>query len=441
MLLLTRRPSLRSLTLKAALPGGFIADETTKVMIAGLQDGASIDLDQVHGRSVMLRTTAQLPTVLAALDLDGVATRIVLFTPDQESHLSVLKRQAATDIVVGDPTVPVDLQLRLPVWQRDRDIETEWVLLTSGTTGVPKLAIHTLSSLTGPLDDGLAATSGIIWSTFYDVRRYGGLQMLLRALLGGGSMVLSSQDEKPTEFLLRLRRNRVTHVSGTPSHWRRALMSEAATAFSPSYVRLSGEIVDQSILDRLKRTYPMADIGHAFASTEAGVAFDVRDGKAGFPASYIGSPDLKAELRVVDNTLRIRSSRTARSYIGAPLNRHNGFVDTGDLVVLRGDRYYFGGRKEGIINVGGQKVYPGEVESIISQHPAVRMTRVWARRNPIIGSLVAADIMLLPGLTLAGVREDLLSHCRQHLEAWKVPASLHEVTSIPLSPAGKIVRA
>ena len=153
----------------------------------------------------------------------------------------------------------------------------------------------------------------------------------LRALLGGGSMILSDADESPTDFLTRLGKGGVTHISGTPSHWRRALMSPAATAMTPSYVRLSGEIADQAILDSLHRTYPEANLAHAYATTEAGVGFDVRDGKAGFPASLIGNPDLKAELKVEGGTLHIRSARTASGYIGKSLSGADGFVDTGDL--------------------------------------------------------------------------------------------------------------
>ena len=68
---------------------------------------------------------------------------------------------------------------------------------------MPKIVVHTLASLTGPLDDGLVPTDAV-WSTFYDVRRYGGLQILLRSLVGGGSMVLSQADELVADFLIRV---------------------------------------------------------------------------------------------------------------------------------------------------------------------------------------------------------------------------------------------
>src|SRR5271169_3626701 len=113
------------------------------------------------------------------------------------------------------------------------------------------MALHTLSSLTGAIARGVKVEDAIVWSTFYDIRRYGGLQILLRALLDGGSLVLSNSQESIDDFLIRASAHGVTHISGTPSHWRRALRGRSAHRIAPQYVRLSGEMVDQAILDNL----------------------------------------------------------------------------------------------------------------------------------------------------------------------------------------------
>ena len=94
-------------------------------------------------------------------------------------------------------------------------------------------------------------------------------------------------------------------------------MSPSIGKISPRYVRLSGEIADQAVLDSLRHTFPQASIGHAYASTEAGVAFEVSDGLAGFPASYVGEVRDGVELKVADGSLRIRSPRTASRYVGS----------------------------------------------------------------------------------------------------------------------------
>ena len=459
------RRSLLELCGAAAPLARWLDDGAGRVALDDLRRGSCLlnAAESLRGRSVLVSSQTQMPAVLAAIALDGLARRIVLCLPDiQPAQLATVAVDAGIDAVVSDGTGPtLDAIRRIPVTRccsdtqgeaavlEGRDVDTEWVLFTSGTTGQPKMVLHTLSSLSGPLDDGLPVPSGAVWSTFYDVRRYGGLQILLRALLGGGSMLLTNATNPVGALLRRAGEAGVTHISGTPSHWRRVLMSPAAGLMSPAYVRLSGEIADQAVLDQLRQAYPAASVAHAFASTEAGVAFDVRDGLAGFPASLLcgSQAELRhAEMRVVDGALQIRSSRTALRYLGAggaTLREPNGFVDTGDLVERRGERFHFIGRRGGVINVGGLKVFPEEVEGVINQHPGVRMSRVRGRRSPISGALVTADIVLRASpdeADFAAIRDEVMHACKSALHAHKVPVSLRQVAALEVSPSGKLVR-
>jgi acyl-coenzyme A synthetase/AMP-(fatty) acid ligase len=403
-------------------------------------------LEAFRGRSVLLAMREQLGTALALLELDGVARRLVLCTPDLSAEqLALVGATAEADLVldsVAEKPAPEPLRRRVSE-------TTEWILLTSGTTGAPKLVMHSFDSLAGALPRHAPSTKPMVWSTFYDIRRYGGLQIYLRAVLCGSPLVLSSAGEPTREFLARAGAAGVTHISGTPSHWRRALMSGDTALISPEYVRLSGEVADQTVLDNLRGAYPHARIAHAFASTEAGVAFDVNDGLAGFPASLLGNRGGSIEMKVQDGTLWIRSGRTATRYLGAapaPIVGSDGYVDTGDMVELADGRFYFRGRKGGIINVGGMKVYPEEVESVLNADPRVRMSLVKARRNPLTGSLVVAEVVLTDGASSADVgtadkiKSDLLSACRRALAAHKVPAQVRFVPTLELSGAGKLVR-
>jgi acyl-coenzyme A synthetase/AMP-(fatty) acid ligase len=244
----------------------------------------------------------------------------------------------------------------------------------------------------------------------------------------------------------RLREKAVTHISGTPSHWRKLLMSGAASDFSPRYVRLSGEIADQAVLDGLSRAFPAASIGHAYASTEAGVGFAVNDGLEGFPADMIGTNRDGVEMKVEDGSLRIRSTRTAHAYVGrkaGALTDDDGFVDTGDMVERRGDRYHFVGRRGGIINIGGLKVHPEEIEAVINRHAEVRMSRARSRRSPITGAIVVADVILADGDSAGRsdkIRNEILADCRASLAPHKVPAVIRFVPSLDVTAAGKLAR-
>ena len=450
------RSSLRE-RLDSAPPGRtrWLCDGDAGVSLDELRTGTSLDggASALAGRTVLVATRSQLAAALALIELDGVAARLIVCTPDLTAeHLRSVAERGGADAVVSDRDHADDalttLQRVRSVWTVTRAdgpapparCDTEWVLLTSGTTGAPKMVVHDVASLTAPIGGALGGGDDVVWGTFYDIRRYGGLQIFFRALVGRGSFVLSSPGEPIGDYLARLGAQGVTHVSGTPSHWRRALMSAGARAIAPRYVRLSGEIADQAILNALRAFYPQAAVGHAFASTEAGVAFEVNDGLEGFPASVVGANG-DVQIKVDDGSLRIRSTRTAARYLDecARLSGDDGFTDTGDMVERRGDRYYFLGRRSGVINVGGLKVYPEEVEAAINRHPAVRMSRVRAKKNPITGALIAADVVLNQTVDPV-VEREILQICRDRLPRHKVPAAIRFVPALEIAAAGKLAR-
>src|ERR1700678_1684716 len=424
--------------LGADLKGRAISDARQVVSLTDILEETCLAdrLGELSGRSVLLAVADQLVSGLVMTELDGVARRMLLCPPDLDAgHLQALMESAGIDAVVTDDparwteagvalvvTAGEELQ---PAARAQTERATEWLMLTSGTLGLPKIVGHTLEGLTGAIvADGPARGASPVWATFYDIRRYGGLQIFLRAIIGGGSMVLSEPGEPLADYIARLRAAGVTQISGTPSHWRKLLMSESVAGFSPRYVRLSGEIADQAVLDGLSRAFPAASIGHAYASTEAGVGFAVNDGLEGFPATMIGENRGGVEMKVEDGSLRIRSTRTARAYVGpnaAALADVEGFVDTGDMVELRGERYHFVGRRGGIINIGGLKVHPEEIEAVINRHRSVRMSRARSRRSPITGAIVVADVVLADGTDPGDhevVRMEIRGRCDDSLASY-----------------------
>jgi acyl-coenzyme A synthetase/AMP-(fatty) acid ligase len=413
-------------------------------------------VEELRGRSVIIFTPDPLTAAVVLIELDGVARRVVLCPPDlSPAHFPQILREADADAWVGDVGAgETRLGVQVAVVpgapapegvERRWTHETEWVLLTSGTTGAPKLVLHTLATLTNAFAGKEPPAPGTVWSTFYDIRRFGGLQILLRGLFGG-SLLLASPYESVVDYLTRVAAAGVTHISGTPSHWRKAMISGAISKINPQYVRLSGEIADQGVLDALRRAFPKAVVAHAFASTEAGVGFEVRDGRAGFPAAVLHTPGLPAEIQVTDGRLRVRSAGAAHRYLGAdpaPLKSADGFVDTGDRLELREGRYHFMGRAGGVINVGGQKVHPEEVEAVINSLSGVYISRVAARKNPITGAVVAAEIVRAADsekISDEELKRAVIAACQKALAAHKVPASVRIVPTLEVGPSGKLVR-
>lgn len=459
-------PSLRDAIDVGGTPSpGYLIGAEHRTALGDLLQGSAIasGVEKLRGRSVLIASADPFLVALALIEFDGLARRMTLYPPDLAlEHLPYVMHYAEVDAVVSDGSFlsgasigaaqhAICTPALVPrVHASQERLPTEWILLTSGTTGRPKMVLHTLASLTGAIDVSPTRKRGsttVIWGTFYDIRRYGGLQIYLRAVLTRSSLVLTRPQEPVANFLQRAGEADVTHISGTPSHWRRALMSPEADRIAPRYLRLSGEIADQAILNSLRSFYPDAEISHAFATTEAGVAFDVRDALSGFSASMLTGTS-GVDLKVMDATLRVRSSRTAERYLGEnppALKDPEGFVDTGDVLELRDGRYHFQGRRDGVINVGGLKVHPEEVEAVLNRHPQVRLSLVKTKKNPITGALVVADVLLKAPSTPEGEQARALQHtikqfCRESLAPHKVPAAISFVPELAISETGKLVR-
>ncbi len=417
-----------------------------------------------RGRNVLLYV-GQIQRALPALvQLDGVATQILLTSRNLSvSDTITLGQQAGCDLVLDDG----DLQTEWPAaWQRvplmedewspadeashevvgrrdSVDLTTQWLLPTSGTTGIPKIVSHTLASLTRTTKVDIQRGADCRWGLLYDYARFAGLQVVLQAMLSGSTLIAPQLSESLEQQVQELVAGACTHLSATPTLWRKILMTPSSEQLELKQVTLGGEIAEQRVLDALRLRFPKARISHIYASTEAGVGFSVSDGREGFPAHYLDSPPGEIELRVLSGKLYVRNPSVQPRYVGTETGfaDDQGFVDTGDRVEQRGDRYVFLGRETGVINVGGNKVHPEEVEQVLLSHPEVWQAKVAAKRNPIMGSLVVAEIVPLnDGSDRTSLRDSILDHCRTRLDRHKVPALINFVKELPCSATGKLAR-
>lgn len=321
---------------------------------------------------------------------------------------------------------------------------TEWLLTTSGTTGIPKIVHHTLRSLArsiyrfsrDPDQSGLP-----VWGLLYDPTRFAGLQVVLQALIGGGRLAVIDTTLPLADQVTALADHGCTHLSATPTLWRRLMMVPGHGRLPLHQVTLGGEIADQPTLNALRAAFPAARLSHIYASTEAGVGFSVTDGLAGFPQSYLDKAPGNVRLKIEDDILWLRPPVTAL-VAGLPGIEVDaaGYVCSGDRVSLDGGRVMFLGRENGLINIGGVKVYPETVEAVVKTVAGVALVQVSAKRSPVTGALVVAEVQLDVGADPDTTRRLIQEVCRARLDREAVPAIIRFVAGFTTNAAGKLVR-
>lgn len=314
-------------------------------------------------------------------------------------------------------------------------------LLTSGTTGAPKVVHQTLSGLLGRILTGsLNRNRNARWLLTYETHSFAGLQVVLSAVFSEGLLVVP-ESRNPAALAVLGRAQEVTHISGTPTFWRSMLMAAGPEGMpSLRQITIGGEAVDQATLDRLAHAFPAARISHIYASTEAGALFAVHDGRAGFPKEWLES-ELPGGvmLRIRDGVLEVRSPRRMLAYVSGermPVSE-DGWLITGDLVRVEGDRVFFCGRQDHVINIAGLKISPLEVEEVLLAQPGVLEAQVYGIPSPITGAIPGARVVLQPGLDVEATLRELRGACARALPRHAVPRRFEAVDSVVLSSTGK----
>ena len=409
---------------------------------------------------VALRLTDDLSTAVAIAVFDGAAEGMLLL-PAEAGEEEVQRQLAAANATVLvtdgagrlDTVYPGDiftvggvddlLRAEGVAATRPDPTSTQWLIPTSGTTGTPKVVVHPFRSLTRTIRTDRAVPDRLVWGLAYGITRFAGVQVLLQSQLSGSPLIVPPQDADLAGRVRAFAELGCTALSATPTMWRQILMTPASAGLDLQQITLGGEIANDAILRAVARRWPNARITHIYASTEAGVGFSVKDGRAGFPAAWLDHPPDGVQLAVDGRSvLRIRPIDAGQRMLdGPPLFDEQGFVDTGDVLRRDGDRYLFLGRENGAINVGGSKIQPEEVEQTLLDCPGVQLAWVRGRPSPITGMVVEAHIVQDASLpTDLARRKEIADFCRQALPAHAVPTVIRFVDHIELNQAGKTLR-
>lgn len=413
-----------------------------RVSVADLIDNAQrvrLEQPQLCAQKVRLAFSQLEEFLVALIAFDGWCSAIYLCPPNvpipQEDIISwPLDNNVAT----------TDSIRKLPNTDLTKVTQTLWYMTTSGTTGEPKWFAHTFTSLTVQSKHS-AYLQTLCWALMYQAFRFAGVQVILQALLSGADLVDVTNYE-PMNQLDLMQQHKVTAVSATPSLWRQLLMTKQLTQLVLTHITLGGEIADQTLLEQLTTLFPQAKIRHIYASTEAGVGFVVTDGKAGFPVSWLNNnSDLSVALKISNQQhLLVKPRKQSNASSSIPIDEL-GFMDTQDRVAVVGERVLFLGRATGTINVGGNKVYPEKVEQVLVSCQYVNQARVYAKKSPLMGELVVADIVLLDNTVLAkldvdSIKQQALQLCKNQLQRFEIPTKISVVDNIAHNLSGKINR-
>jgi acyl-CoA synthetase (AMP-forming)/AMP-acid ligase II len=391
------------------------------------------------------RPTYQSYAALACMDSLGCDA--FLFDPslslDEVLALGTKLHLGAVLVMGSGPSRTPFIVYDLP--QEDKSSGCSTVtILTSGSTGEPKAARHTWQSLARPIRGG---NSAAVWLLTYQPHLYAGLQVMLQCFSDAGTLAIPDHHADPASAVDFILQAGVNVISATPSYMRRLLMfadTKLLRRIPLSQITLGGEVVDQAILDRLRRLYPAARLVHIYATTELGRCFSVTDGLAGFPAHYLMVPRPDGvELKVEGGELWARSPNAMHTYDRYSVREScmTDWFSTGDLVEVQETRVHFVGRKTDMINVAGSKVYPIEVERVIRTVPGVSDVRVFGKKSSIAGELVACEVVAEDGQDPIQLREAVGKSCRLRLTSYQQPRLITLVDQIRLSSAGKTIRS
>ncbi len=355
-----------------------------------------------HGAIVVpltMETAAQHPAYFAIAGAD------VILTESAAESWQIEKRSAQTPH---------------PLIERLRAAGTPGlVAFTSGSTGKPKAILHDFTKFMATYREQRRSMCTI---TFLSFDHLGGVNTLLYVLSSGGTMVpLSARD--PETVCRAIAEHRVELLPTSPTFLKLLLISQAYRRYDLSSLKLmtyGTEVMPESTLQELRAVFPDLRLQQTYAFSE-GSTLRLKAKEPGSLWIKIGGDEVQT--KVVDGQLWVRSQVAMMGYLNAPNPfAEDGWFNTGDMVEVDGEYVRILGRKSEVINVGGEKVFPAEIENVILQVENVKGAVVSGKPNPIVGNIVTATVTLEQAEDPVAVEKRIRSFCRARLPAFKVPA-------------------
>ena len=314
------------------------------------------------------------------------------------------------------------------------------VLFSSGSTGESKGGVHDLLWI---LDKFKVRRHSLRTIPFLLYDHIGGVNTMLYTL-SNGSCLVTVAERSPDEVLGAVEKYGVELLPTSPTFINLVLLSEAYQRHDLSSLKTvtyGTEPMPESTLQRFNQLFPQINLQQTYGLSEVGI---LRSKSRSSDSLWVKLGGEGFQTRVVDGILQIKAKSAMLGYLNAPSPyTEDGWLNTGDAVEVDGEYLKILGRTSELINVGGEKVYPAEVESVIKQLETVADVTVFGEKNPIMGNIVCADVV--PAIELEdskkkGFIANVKLHCRQNLQQYKVPVKINLIIAQPHSDRFKKVR-
>ncbi len=381
-----------------------------------------------HGSVVILEADFSPNAVALFLALIEARCTLVPLTRSVE-----MKKKEFIEIAQGEikfsiddfdvTTISVlDNQASHPLYEKIRSLDHPGLILfSSGSTGKSKAALHNLSGLLEKFKTRRFAQRSISF-LLYD--HIGGVNTMLHILSNGGTLI-TVQDRSPDAVLGAVEKFQAELLPTSPTFINLILLSEAYKRHDLSTLKTvtyGTEPMPESTLKRFHELFPEIKLQQTYGLSEVGI---LRSKSLGSDSLWVKIGGEGFETRVVDNILQIRAQSAMLGYLNAPSPfTDDGWFITGDEVEVDGEFMRILGRRSELINVGGEKVYPAEVESVIQAISNVEEVSVYGEKNPITGSMVCALVKLQQPEDEQQAKLRIKQACAENLPRYKVPVRI-----------------
>jgi long-chain acyl-CoA synthetase len=292
------------------------------------------------------------------------------------------------------------------------------VFFTSGSTGVSKVVVHDLALL---LSKYMTKRHDLRTLAFLLFDHIGGFDTLFYVLSNGSTLIIP-QSRTPESVCRAIQDYHVEVLPVSPSFLNLLLLSGVYDQYnleSLKYITYGAEVMPAGTLARCAEVFPGVKLLQKYGTTEIGTMHS-RSEQQDSVWVKIGGEGY--EWRVIDGMLQVKSNSAMLGYLNAPSPfTEDGWFITGDAVECNGDSLRILGRKSDIINVGGQKVYPAEVEEVICEMDDVADATVYGEKNQLLGSIVCAKVKLTKQESTEELVRRLNAHCKTRLDKYKIP--------------------